>query len=50
MKYIIKKAECNEIEKVINDAHKQGFDFVAFVPFANSGIFGKQQILFRGKK
>lgn len=47
MMYKIIKSNCLEIEKVINDAFKEGWVFVAFIPFINSGVFGKQQILFK---
>ena len=40
----------NDIEKEINKQEKEGFIFVCFIPFINSGVFGKQQILFKKEK
>lgn len=36
-----------DIEEDINEMVKQGWKFVCFVPFMSSGVFGKQQILFK---
>jgi len=45
MKYKI--IATNEIEIELNTQFKDGWEFVCFLPFMNSGVFGKQQILFK---
>lgn len=38
-----------ELEKVINEQEKEGFDFVAFVPLLSAGFVYDYKILFKKK-
>lgn len=47
--YKIIKVMIKEVEKVINEQYKQGYEFVCFVPLDIS-VFRQQQILFKKMK
>lgn len=42
-----KLIKTNDIEKTLNEMVKEGWEFVGFTPFMNTGLLGRIEIIFK---